>query len=440
MMTRRILIGLVIGHILLALAYAGAIPYRTGGKLLNQPGTHLDIGAPDERQHANYVQHILDGNGIPVFKPKDPNLYESYQAHQPPLYYVLASTYARVLGVSDVADPSAGLRLRSFSAILGGLAVWGLFCLGYWGFKSERIGLLTAMIGGFMPMMVGLSAAVGNDPMLIAVCTWTLAFLAKALREGWCFGKSVPIALLVAVGIYTKTSALSLFIPVGLALYLGRKEVSESKTIWPHALLVLIGPLVLALPWMLRNNGLYGDPFAIKAFGEAFTGTMQAETLANRAGGWIPYWTAVTEGTVYSFYGVFSYWDIFFDFRLYRILMAATLILGLGWTLSFRGDKETRGSGLVQIVNAAFFATVLALFIRFNMQYFQAQARYLYPAIGPIACGLAVGAAQFGYKNRRLTLLVALGFMVLLNGYVLMILPDEFAARVARETTAAPAP
>src|SRR6185295_4224512 len=99
-------------------AFNSVTPYRKPGFLLHQrnptdgrPVPVPDVGAPDERQHANYVKSLLDGKGFPVLKPGDPNLYESYQAHQPPLYYALASAWCKAFGIDPTAEGGTGLRL-----------------------------------------------------------------------------------------------------------------------------------------------------------------------------------------------------------------------------------------------------------------------------------------------------------------------------------------
>ena len=47
------------------LAFSLKTPYREPGILLYQGrAAAQDIGAPDERQHANYVQNLLSGNGL----------------------------------------------------------------------------------------------------------------------------------------------------------------------------------------------------------------------------------------------------------------------------------------------------------------------------------------------------------------------------------------
>ena len=62
--SRVFLIILVICHLVLASVYAFQTPYRKAGLLLSQrqaDGSYApaqDIGAPDERQHANYIEFL----------------------------------------------------------------------------------------------------------------------------------------------------------------------------------------------------------------------------------------------------------------------------------------------------------------------------------------------------------------------------------------------
>lgn len=121
--------------------------------------------------------------------------------------------------------------------------------------------------------------------------------------------------------------------------------------------------------------------------------------------------------------------SIFWDPKTYRILLAVAVLLALGWFLWVGKLQKSSTESRIQWLQGTFTLVVIVLFIRFNAQYFQAQARYLYPAIGPIAVGLAIGVFQF-LKERAWAgyLAIALG-LVALNVYTLNWLPDEFAKR-----------
>ena len=57
MRTRVLVVLLALTHIVLAITYANIAPYRQPGFILGwgRPQPTNDIGAPDERAHANYL-------------------------------------------------------------------------------------------------------------------------------------------------------------------------------------------------------------------------------------------------------------------------------------------------------------------------------------------------------------------------------------------------
>ncbi len=72
-------------------------------------------------------------------------------------------------------------------------------------------------------------------------------------------------------------------------------------------------------------------------------------------------------------------------------------------------------------------ALVLASFVRFNFSYFQAQARYLFPALPPTALAACLGLEQYAPARYRswvsLTVAGALG-MLALAGLAVWIAPQ----------------
>jgi len=432
--SKGLLVALLIAHFLLASWYAFNTPYRTAGILLNQrtaegPARVPDVGAPDERQHANYVQHVLDGKGIPVLDPKDPNLGETYQSHQPPFYYVLAAGAAKVLGVTSVED-SAAIRLRLLNALFGAATVAGTYFLGLWGFRRQAVAWGGAVFVALLPMHLALAGAISNDPLLYALCTWVLALGARCLQEGWTNGRAAAIGVLAGLAVLTKTTGIALA-PVLLFLLATSKPRPDVRQI----ALGISGYLVLVGPWVVRNLRVYGDPFAINAFNQAFVNSPQASLFIEGFGPfkywteWVGWWTAR------SFFGVFGYMDIFLTEgssaneprqALYRLLLAGMVFAFLGWALATaRGTFSA--SRLVQAMNALFLVIVVVLFLRFNLQYFQGQARYLFPAIAVIGAGVGVAAAGL----RKPVVAVAAVALILggLNAYVMTTLPQEFARR-----------
>ena len=418
-------------HLILALGFAAVTPYRTAGRLKFQGGAAAqDIGAPDERQHVNYVQRLKDGNGLPVFDPKDPNLYETYQSHQPPLFYGLATLWT--LGVPDLAAPEAKMRVRSLNAVLGAGAVLGVFFLALWATRREAVALGAAAFAAALPMNVALSGAVSNDPLLILLCTWALAYYVRGAREGWCPWRMLVAGLLTGMALLTKSTAVALLIPALIALRLGWPQ-TEAKDRAKCLAAAFLPILALAGPWWVRNTQLYGDPLALKAFGEAFTGTAQARDFI-QAFGAFGYWTGINDlglgvgwWTLRSLVGAFGYMDVFLPSPVVAAFGLFLLACLFGWSRSLKaGDDEDARK--VQTITVLFALLIGALFLRFNAQYFQAQARYLLPALGCIALGVSAGWAALTRRESLWWLPAAA--LLALDVWLLVDLPAQFAQRI----------
>jgi len=444
MLARWMLPLILIGSLVFTIALLGATPYRSEGFLVfqrgpdNQPLKVIDIGNPDERQHANYVKHLMEGKGFPVLRPGSPDLGETYQSHQPPLYYVLAVGWSKLVG-ADPADPSSGRKLRWLNALIGPITLLGIFFVARWGGCSEEFSLLATMFAGFLPMFLALHGAVSNDPLLFAICTWVLAFTLRYSDLGWTLPRALGLGVLVGLGLLTKTTALVL-IPVFLVGVWLAQRAGKAQLIHYGGALVSI---VIAFPWFLRNNQLYGDFLGLKVFQEAFVNTAQKDFMIQLVAAmreaqglspsgaaadywlnWFGWWT------LRSFFGAFSQMDIFYDPNLYRILGLVALALLVGAYLQRRGQKEGWGSPL-NALGGLLTLLVALLFLRFNLTYFQAQARYLYPAIAPIVILLATGARPVLRKSPAWVLASVFGLLVVGNIQSLRFVSAEFQKRTA---------
>lgn len=436
-------------HLVLACMYASMTPYRTEGVLRGQrdpatggPQRVPDVGAPDERQHANYTMKLLNGEGFPVLDPKDPNLGENYQAHQPPLFYILHAGWTKITG-ADLDSPDSGVKARSINALIGAATVMGAFFLGLWAFRREDVGLIAAAFVALLPMNTALSGAVSNDPLLYCLCTWTLAFLARGAVEGWTLKIAILVGLFTGLAMLTKTTAIGLLPILLLSLFLGPNKPNPKQIA-----VCAVALLVVAVPWLARNQSLYGDPLAISAFNEAFKNSPSRELITQIAEiqnvgknpnlaywtDWVGWWTSR------SFFGVFGYMDIFLNESgtpstgpkspnaLYRMLMALGVVVIALWALALRREEWSQHRKMHWLLGA-FLIVVVVLFLRFNAQYFQGQARYLFPAIAVIGIGVGIATLQLARSNWKAALAVVVVILGGLNLYALNRLPEEFRVR-----------
>ena len=460
--SRVFLIILVICHLVLASVYAFQTPYRKAGLLLSQrqaDGSYApaqDIGAPDERQHANYIEFLKRDHRLPVFNPKSPRLYEEYQSHQPPLFYGLAA----VVSVGqDVESQSFGMTVRLLNAVIGSVGVVGAFFAALWGFRSKEVAVLSAAIFALLPMNVALSGAISNDPLLIAFSTWSFAFCLRVWNSDFDKGQQVDAGteggafqvkwlilagVLAALACLTKSSGLIALVSVAVVSVTAVRKDRELRSF--KMVVILLLPLLMVSPLWLRNQFIYGDPLAQKAFKEAFTGSaqkaqiVQAIEASNAAGSpevqywvnWVGYWTAR------SFVGVFGYMDIWLNEStkpnskddpntLYKgIICLHFLTLGAGLLIARKLSAHTR----TVMASVGLCALAILVFVGFNNTYFQAQARYLFPALAGFTGLMAYGWYQLVGKRWQVAVAVVLLVYGYLNWVALSQLGAEFAKRI----------
>jgi 4-amino-4-deoxy-L-arabinose transferase-like glycosyltransferase len=398
------------------------------------------VGAPDERQHANYVKHLLEGKGFPVLVPGSPDLGENIENHQPPLYYLLEAGWCKVLG-QDPTNPDQGFLPRLLNTLIGVATLYGVYCTAKWGGFDAAVALGATAFAGLLPMSIALHAAVNNDPLLFCMCTWSFAFTIKGL------GGDDPRALVLAgvffgLGLLTKTTALAMVAVFAVTAVVSWRRAGASKAfLW----LSMAGlGLLIASPWLVRNLNVYGEPFATKVFMQTFTGNPMTASMVEMMGA-TNYWLNMfLFWTLRSFVGAFGYSDVFLfeqmglekSGALYTAILVVFLIISLGSVLAPRLGQPSKSDhpkpGTTFWAPAVtLLVVILALYLGFNLRYFQAQARYVFPAISVVAVLAAQGMAAWFKGNRAHSWWAWLVILLVLDFVAYGQIVDGFAARMS---------
>lgn len=124
---------------------------------------------------------------------------------------------------------------------------------------------------------------------------------------------------------------------------------------------------------------------------------------------------------------MFGYFDIFMANAIYLVanLIALALFGGFVWSLVSSDSEQKR----VHVLLLSMLLMVGAAFVSYNLNYFQAQGRYLYPAIFAIAGIFAIGLQRYaGTEKRTLAATSAIATLLLcVNAYVTFyLLPVAF--------------
>ncbi len=203
---------------------------------------------PDERAHMAYVQSLADGSF--------PTPYQTHEAQQPPLYYLLA---AAVYGAARLAAPSldAMTAVRWLAALLGLGTVLLTWRLAARLFPGSTLPLFAATFLAATPLFAMMSGLVNNDCLLVFLSTLFLYQLA-ALPERPTCRRLVLLGLTLGAALLTKQSALALLPLAVPALCWALPPEGRAQRLAAGLALVWGLAGLLYAGWLLRNLLVFG--------------------------------------------------------------------------------------------------------------------------------------------------------------------------------------
>lgn len=393
--------------------------------------------APDENLHWQFARYLHEEARLPVFRPGFP------EANSPPLYYALIAPFAWATETPEIfirpdglpgivvafdgtlhSTPSKAFRNRAsdfdkywpiriarlISVLMGVGTVACCYLAGQAASGRSMTGLLAGSLLAFLPMFTFRATNVSNDTLVAFLSALTLYLIVSIVKRGFNWPIGVGVAAAMAGAFLAKVSAIVLPLPVALALLTERAP-------WRDRLVRVAGvlglTLLLVLPWVVRNQVLYGDPLASEAMLSA------VPTLVVRNAITSPYFTSIFPQVLSrSYVGVFGWANFFLPEWIYRSFLALAVVAVLGL---LRGSLGRRLDARLLSVVAAMPLLSLGIVVKINLTFFQPQGRYMFPAVAAIALLEALGLEQLpGWSNRAAVILS--GALCALNIYILTVL------------------
>jgi hypothetical protein len=278
-------------------------------------------------------------NALPTVYRWQASPFTNYEAHQPPLSYLILAIPERIL--SDVPLFMRVSILRTIAAIIGALLLLGAadhFFLQLSLSEVHRASALFCLLS--CQMLWATIAHIGNDWLAIPLSAWLLVALTSYDAKP---SRSVALltAILLAGGLLTKAYFLA-YVPLLLGVFVLRRR-------WKDLLLVSAIILALAGPWYARNMVRYS----------AFTGTQEARSgiSLHQVVCDFPtlHWPTVLWSSIHS-----SIWTGNNTFSTFSVGTIDLLILiALSGLLLWMASRHTR-TELVPIVYCASFILALA--------------------------------------------------------------------------------
>ncbi len=392
---RLLAAGSALAFVFFALSLVRATPLVRNGSLIN---------APDEFAHVGYVRALAEGHRLPL---RDDPVFRTYQWHQPPLYYLVAA----------LASPLGLQGMRAVSILFAVISLWAIWSAARVAAPGRYVAhTLTVMLVALLPMRQAVMSAVGNDSATECVFSLSLCMLLVVSVRGLSALRVVALTFLLAAGLLTKASCV-LLLPVAFpVLWLASPRTSVWRRV-ARSVLPIAGAVAVAGPWFVRNARIYGEALPLRAFHAEFANT-------SRAGDWIGrpvavdpvtaelrpgpamdrvgYATLVGAWTSRTFLAAYTPPSrqaigapTFLPVPAYA-LYALLALFGLSASLPAVCHAWRTGDAwrLVIVSQCAVVLLVGASFVAFTTVYFQAQGRYLYPALLPAALLWGIGAAR----------------------------------------------
>jgi len=349
---------------------------------------------PDEGAHLTYVRYVAEEGRLPRFEGY---AGVGYEAHQPPLYYVLA---AQVWKVSGALPFPRARAVRLLSTLFGVLLVLTVYRIARILFPdSPAVAIGAAGATALLPMHVALCSAVNNDALtnlLFALVLLEFALLYTQTKPSrWI---ALRMGMWAGLAGLTKVTALLLLPTMVVGWLLVPRR--QGTRVW-LGMLVSVGlATAMIAPWGMRNLQLYDDPLLLRAFEQTFAVTARAEQFLQRGMSLTEYLQLVAGWTYRSFWFAYgtpqtaaSGLPNFLPDRVYLLLGGVHLLSLLGFGLALWRERDVFAEGGYRWWALAGGLTLLVAgaFVRFILTYFQTQGRYLYPALAPLVLALALG-------------------------------------------------
>jgi 4-amino-4-deoxy-L-arabinose transferase-like glycosyltransferase len=365
--------------------------------------------APDEPQHFQYVRFLLDERRLPNSQDETTDTplaeevrqsmiqfdfwtwrdhstvpstlgYQIAWAH-PPLYYILAAVTLAPFPSLDVTTQLYIVRL--FSLTLTALTVW----VAYQAMRSlfpdsPALAAAVPLFIALLPMHAFLGSSVNNDALAELTATAIIWLLIEISRRGFTWQRGAWLVVGLATALVTKRTIFFLVPLAAIALLIA---FSPRARRW----LALAGALTIAalLGIALQYPGSY--PGGLLRLAESVLHLSTRPGLADLA-----LWGALLFTT---FWGNFGWATVQLDAAWYGLLLIATAISGVGWVKLVWNWRRClpalapwqRWAGVIcALAVLSVSAQTVALIL---MESIHQQARYLFPAIAPIALILVLG-------------------------------------------------
>ena len=388
----------------------------------------------DEVPHFHYVRYIKEGNGLPL-QSFEPGQSPVFMGHHPPLYYLLGGALIAWTDTSDAGQvliynphfvwrenfagngwnvfmhfgqddfPYEGTILaihflRLWSTVMGAVAIWAIYRIGRRVTGRVDLAIAAASVTAFNPSFLFMTSTIHHDCLMTMIGALSLLWMVEAIHQlpswkGYAVG-----GVLLAAGLLTKLSGLSLIILFGFVIGWVSWRQRSWDILFRSGVIVFGVASGLAGWWYIRNQVLYGDPLGWELF-------LSTQRHMVRGG---PYdWQAFVDFVAQlqrTFWGAYGYMHITLPAPIYNTLWVISgaacvgLVIALARCRKLISLREARV--VMWIVVLAALVLWFVSFVRFSIATVGAgHGRYLFPVSAVISLLIVTGLSWLVPKKLR---------------------------------------
>lgn len=349
--------------------------------------------APDEEAHFNYIQYLDEKGELPVQTNKDQSLAANYEYYQPPLYYLISLPVYRLAHALTEKTGEIVIALRLFNLLIWlGVVFFSLRLMARLKITDEFLKVCGFGMICLLPTYTFLSTMINNDHAVMILGTVLLWLIAN---PKFTMTSAVLTGMTLGLALTAKMSAIVYLPAVFLLLFFqSLRQPACRKSHLLYAAVIALVSGAIWLPCVLRNGSLYGS--------------ITAENVGNVR----VVWPSFLGGLVkMGHYLVVSFWavsGVYNEIRFYFPYAGVLLSLAGGGGLFYSLFSSKRRESLFSeralvpfgaAMTAAILINVL-LVLRFGILYGQAQGRFLFPFLLPIALVMGIGLRVYPLKSR----------------------------------------
>ncbi|MCS7254803.1 MAG: DUF2142 domain-containing protein [Armatimonadota bacterium] len=397
--------------------------------------------APDENAHHFYVRHIVERHSLPKMQKGD----DWHEAHQPPLFYLLASPIyvfskllAKVCRMSELEATVWALRL--FCIICGAVTVLASYHLAELLLQGAKIYAQVALaFAATHAMHAFINSSINSDNFAEALCSIFMLWLL-----GTMFSRRMEIKDAITLGVFVGLIAITKYfawsalagIAVALTWNVRRYGIKASECA-SYILIALLVTISISIWWYVRNTLLYGDPLGRRVYESLSEHAAQPAWFFALGYTMVDYFALAAKYLFWTFWGLFGLTDIFLPSWAYWLWLVPTVLCIVGialfvwrWRRSiYELDEATCWRWLTLI---CWFGALLFLYFIFLLHYFSAQMRHLFLMFALIAVLFSIGIVEWlplRIRERYQAFLphaIAIGMLAYNAVCILIIIPNAY--------------